>query len=335
MDVSIQQTLMQDVGNYSYEKTESKSESENAFGKMLEEKVEIPKESEGSKELGESKELTPEMLTPLWVNIQQIPKPKIVELDAEDLKKLEAAIEESKNAIEVADKVQKQGTVVDAVDQQILNKGGAVDGTEGDAKAFAAIGDDVNTQVINQSEKASKKALTGDKTNGVEVERLDNQAVDKSLVTNEQPIRAQQSEARVSTTESVIKPEYIEQINQKIVENLANGNKEFEIQLNPRNLGELVIKATYEDGKAVVSIVCKEVDVLQAMARSSIDLANILELKLGQETQVVVETPRSDYLQQENQKEQHNQQQKQEEKSNTDELRENSDFLQQLRLGIA
>ncbi len=127
----------------------------------------------------------------------------------------------------------------------------------------------------------------------------------------------------------------LEQLNERIVKEILSGREEFEIQLNPRNLGELTVKATFENGQAVISIICSEKDTAQLLAQKAGDLAVIMEQRMGSETQVVVETSQTDYLQQEKEAEQqskHKQQSQQENESKT--YQENSDFLQQLRLGL-
>ncbi len=349
MDVGIQQMLMQQqVANRSHEKTSTTKESENSFGQMLEEKTEPEK---GSVE----KEITPEMLTPLWVNIQQIPKPTIQEVDESllyqkegfELEGLEGvtmnanALENEKwrrkmETEESTSKVETASLDTAKVKEEQLKVGEQAQMTEQSILAVENDNGKGATQTAEATSKVAKDSMTEEQLVGEESNSRADGLVKEGVTIAQKPMITPQSVSQTAMTESVIKPEYMEQIKQNIAENLADGNTEFEIQLNPKHLGELIIKATYEGGKAIVSIVCKESEALQAMARNSTDLANILELKLGQETQVVVESPRSDYLQQENQKEQNNQQQqKQEEQRSTEELRENSDFLQQLRLGIA
>ncbi len=135
--------------------------------------------------------------------------------------------------------------------------------------------------------------------------------------------------------EKTITSEYMNDINSKIAENISLGKNEFEIQLSPENLGTLTIKASFEDGKSVVSIICADLKALEAVGKSADDLALIIQNKTGNETQIVVESPRSDYLdnnadenQHQNQSDNQNQDGKKEENENP------QDFLQQLRLGL-
>lgn len=147
-----------------------------------------------------------------------------------------------------------------------------------------------------------------------------------------------ESAAGRSEVKTDIRTEYMEQLKANIADSLASGRQEFEIQLNPANLGKLVIKASYEAGKAVISIVCSETRTMEAMSHQARELAAIVEDRTGNQTVVVVEHPAGDYLEQQadqqgKQQESHpDRQQKEENKSS---FHESFDFLQQLRLGLA
>ncbi len=129
----------------------------------------------------------------------------------------------------------------------------------------------------------------------------------------------------------------IEELPDFITTKLDMGETEFEVSLAPAELGEITIKATVQAGEAVISIICKESETMNLLSKSAADLAAIVESKLGSETQVVVESRASDYLEQyssqheNSQSENKNQEQQQNEKS---EYAQQSDFLQQLRLGL-
>ncbi len=138
------------------------------------------------------------------------------------------------------------------------------------------------------------------------------------------------------TAEQVLKDEYLQEIKSQIATNIVSGNNDFEIQLEPQNIGKLIIKTTYEAGKAIVSIICTDPETMQIMAKSAGDLAAIIENRSGQYTQVIVENPAEDYLQnfgeQNKQNNDNAQNQNQGEKDNDEHA---VDFLQQLRLGLA
>ncbi len=143
------------------------------------------------------------------------------------------------------------------------------------------------------------------------------------------------SASAVPTASEILSPEYVSEINQTIAENVMLGKESFEIQLQPENLGTLTIKASMEAGKAVVTILCSDLDTLQTLSRNSGDIASILENRSGTETQVILETPPKDFMQQERQNdEQGNRQAQSENQNNGKDFADSTDFLQQLRLGL-
>lgn len=136
-----------------------------------------------------------------------------------------------------------------------------------------------------------------------------------------------------------IRTEYMDMLKGDIARQVASGKQQFEIQLHPDNLGTLVIKASCEAGKAVISIVCSEAKTMQAMSQQARELAGIVEARTGNETQVIVERPSEDYLQQQQQEQnsrgQEREPDRQQRDNNKGEFHESFDFLQQLRLGLA
>lgn len=136
-----------------------------------------------------------------------------------------------------------------------------------------------------------------------------------------------------------IRTEYMDMLKGDIAKQVASGKQHIEIQLHPDNLGTLVIKASCEAGKAVISIVCSEAKTMQAMSQQARELAGIVEARTGNETQVIVERPSEDYLQQQQQEQNGRGQEREPDREQRDnhkgEFRESFDFLQQLRLGLA
>lgn len=131
----------------------------------------------------------------------------------------------------------------------------------------------------------------------------------------------------------------MDKLSDSILKHVAQRAREFEISLHPRNLGSLLVKASYADGKTVISLVCGEAKTAHAILQNAGELADILQTRLGSPTEVVAHVPRSaDYLEQQNsghrgRGEEARQQQPPQE--NQDERTENGeDFLQQLRLGL-
>ncbi len=130
----------------------------------------------------------------------------------------------------------------------------------------------------------------------------------------------------------------IQNLARTMADHMAAGKNEFEIWLEPANLGKMAIKVAYESGRAMISIMCTNEKTMELISQNAKQLGNILQQHTGDETVVVIDHPESDYLQQKMNQEQQNGQQ-QEEQSNKDKQDQQQDsehesFLQQLRLGL-
>lgn len=126
-------------------------------------------------------------------------------------------------------------------------------------------------------------------------------------------------------------------LSDSILKNITKGAREFEIWLHPRNLGSLLVKASYEEGKTMISLVSGETKAIQAVLQNAGDLADMLKTRLGGALEVVIDVPNFDYLQQQSddQKSQnHDRQQPQKEVLKDMGEEDGGDFLHQLRLGL-
>ncbi|NBI63798.1 flagellar hook-length control protein FliK [Clostridiales bacterium] len=130
----------------------------------------------------------------------------------------------------------------------------------------------------------------------------------------------------------------IQNLARTMADHMAAGKTEFEIWLEPANLGKMAIKVAYESGRAMVSIMCTNEKTMELISQNAKQLGNILQQHTGDETVVMIDHPESDYLQQKMNQEQQNGQQ-QEEQNSKEQQEQNQDpehesFLQQLRLGL-
>ena len=64
-----------------------------------------------------------------------------------------------------------------------------------------------------------------------------------------------------------------------------------EVSLEPEALGKLTIRATYEDGRAMVSIVCSNPKTAELLSAHANSLGMILETNLGSPTEIQLEQP--------------------------------------------
>lgn len=153
---------------------------------------------------------------------------------------------------------------------------------------------------------------------------------------NLQPVRQQEVQeaaplSRDGMEESTLK------LPEEIPIRLQAGEKEFTVQMEPEHLGKLMIKASYQDGKAVVSIICTNEKTLELLSNRAGDLGSLMEKSLGMPAEVYLDKTEQNYLnlaqdgrngRRDDQEEKENKEGKHREKS------ESPDFLQQLRLGL-
>lgn len=188
----------------------------------------------------------------------------------------------------------------------------------------------------SQFKDRSRMSQTEEKT---QVQTESTMAENGAPVAAESP-RIRQAEVpkyETVTTVHVEQPEELpEKVTNQLLSKLAEGVKEFEIHIEPANLGKLAIKVLYEGSQATISIVCSEKRALDVLGQNAREIGNIIERNLGEETTIIVEKQETDYLNQtRDENEQAGQeQQKQKENGKNQDNEDAGDFLQKLRLGL-
>lgn len=129
-----------------------------------------------------------------------------------------------------------------------------------------------------------------------------------------------------------------------VVDNLADkiimrNNNEFDLQLNPKELGKIHINVVFENGETKVSILCTTQQAMDALVGNTDKLAALLENRTGNTTFVQVSNEENQLYnqnyQQQEQDGRNNGRNSDEEKRNKNTKTENSiDFLEQMRLGL-
>lgn len=129
-----------------------------------------------------------------------------------------------------------------------------------------------------------------------------------------------------------------------VVDNLADkiimrNNNEFDLQLNPKELGKIHINVVFENGETKVSILCTTQQAMDALVGNIDKLAALLENRTGNTTFVQVSNEENQLYnqnyQQQEQDGRNNGRNSDEEKRNKNTKTENSiDFLEQMRLGL-
>ncbi|MBC5689338.1 flagellar hook-length control protein FliK [Mediterraneibacter sp. NSJ-55] len=117
---------------------------------------------------------------------------------------------------------------------------------------------------------------------------------------------------------------------------MTSRGKELEIQLEPAQLGKIVIKAVYEAGKASVLITCGSEKTMEILSGHAREIGGILQGRTGEPTVVVIDRQQEDYTKQDGgQNSSGKEEQKNhKERSNKKITGLEGDFLEQLRLGI-
>lgn len=128
--------------------------------------------------------------------------------------------------------------------------------------------------------------------------------------------------------------ELMDQLLEQLKAKATLGNQEFEIHLQPENLGKLAIKVAYTLEKVSISIVCTNERTMELLSSGAKNIAQIMEETLGSPTTLIVDQEESNYLEQYNNQGNSRQQQEQEQKEKQDTKDNHQDFLQQLRLGL-
>ena len=113
---------------------------------------------------------------------------------------------------------------------------------------------------------------------------------------------------------------------------------EISLQLEPEHLGKITIKAVYEHGTASVLITCSDPGGAERLSHYAADLGAILQERMGQPTEVVVDRQPDSYTEQYSQdqgREDRQESSREQGRRQKDRSRElDGDFLHQLRLGI-
>ena len=142
---------------------------------------------------------------------------------------------------------------------------------------------------------------------------------------------------KAETADITLPVQNLEELNvklsEKIISQIETGRKSLEVQLEPHNLGKILIKVAYDKDQVSVSVVCTESKTLKMLSQSAGELGNILESNLERPIHVIVDKQQADYLNN-NQEHQGNGREQHEHRQNqSDDF--GDDFIQRLRLGIS
>ncbi|MCI8640027.1 MAG: flagellar hook-length control protein FliK [Coprococcus sp.] len=182
------------------------------------------------------------------------------------------------------------------------------------------------------------------KSRNEETENFQNtsQSTQQTAVVPESPARSEMhpEAPKETVTVQVRQPEELpEQVTGQIVTKMENGIDEFEIHIEPENLGKIAVKISYQQGEANVSLICSEKKAVEILGNNLKEICGVIEHNFGGNTTVIVEKPENDYLNQARDESGQGRQEAQQEHNKEGRKEQNEDdaeqFIQKLRLGLA
>lgn len=165
----------------------------------------------------------------------------------------------------------------------------------------------------------------------------------------EQMVQAPAQQTRTETVQEaahqepvrmhVPQPEELpEKLTNQLLTKMADGVKEFEIEIEPVNLGKIAVKISYENGQANISILCSEKKALDVLGQNVKEICGVIERNFEGTTTIILDKPENDYLNQareENGQGRQNQEQEQPKEGKQQQSEDDAEqFLQKLRLGL-
>ena len=138
-----------------------------------------------------------------------------------------------------------------------------------------------------EEQDADSSAAFGKKTASEEpeiVNAAEAQLRSDSLFAKDMSAAGSTQTAEVSTTREAM----TEDIADYLAAHFPQKNGTFQIELNPQNLGRVMIRVVYETGRAVVSIAASQADTMRMLSQNAQQMGNILRDATGEETTVVV-----------------------------------------------
>ncbi len=124
----------------------------------------------------------------------------------------------------------------------------------------------------------------------------------------------------------------------KIVEHATKGIQEFEIQIEPENLGKMAVKLEYRNGEALISIVCTEPKTLELVKNHVEDIRSVVQRNLQEDMTVFVDEKKAETFAQQDQGNsdagRESEWERQKEKRKREAQVGSHRFLQELRLGL-
>lgn len=131
---------------------------------------------------------------------------------------------------------------------------------------------------------------------------------------------------------------FVEDFTDRIVVKIKQDIKEFDIQLDPQNMGKISIKVVFAAEKAFISMNCENAKTQSLLAQSSDAIRSIIQQNVGKDTVVVIQEnqPQPQNYEQQHSQEQEQEQNEQQQQNRLRQIRsdDTQTFINQLRLGL-
>lgn len=207
----------------------------------------------------------------------------------------------------------------------------------------------VETPVIKQEESSKPQQETEHKASEKPVEKeavkqetkVEAKSEDKSgeaaaLATKAEKPEVEPIRVKVGEVMHVQKETFPQKVAEKVDEIIISGKDNvFEVQLEPANLGKMMIKVAFEGDKVSVTLLCNSSKTAEMLSENAKNIGAIIEANTGTQTTIQVQEDKESYLNQEKNPDQGNgQEEKQQQRNNKEQEAVSENFLQQMRLGI-
>lgn len=187
-----------------------------------------------------------------------------------------------------------------------------------------------DTGAAESREMEKNSRVSGEQTEQIQFNPSSGTSVEKNA-----QVQQKTDTSPVLRFSSANQTENMQKLSELIKNAVDSSVKELEIQLEPANLGKIILKATYEAGKAAVVISCTNPGTLETLSRHAAELGGLIQDHMGGQTEIVIDQPQQQYL---NQDGRNGGQDTREEQREQHERQKNrpaqGDFLEQLRLGL-
>lgn len=172
----------------------------------------------------------------------------------------------------------------------------------------------------------------GEKTTDAQIGADEKNVLTQEISSGQVSFREQTESVRGSETVRTTAAQLPQDVGKAIASRMPNKSGELTIELEPRDLGKIIVKVTYESDRATVSLIATNPKTLELLSKDAGSIAGIIEEKTGQET--VVYTPQNEEPPEHQGQEQQGSGQNEREQKRDRRKEESESFLQQFRLGL-